>query len=1124
MNSERYQRIQVLLQSALEKKLGERSAYLAQACGEDNALRREVESLIVSSERARSFLESPVGEIAAHLLPDDQAKLIGGQALGYYKVVSQIGSGGMGEVYLAEDTRLKRKVALKLLRSYFTKDSERLRRFEHEAYAVSSLNHPNILTIHEIGQADSFHFIVTEFIDGETLRRMMTHASMSLGEVLDVGMQVASALSAAHRSGVVHRDIKPENIMIRRDGYVKVLDFGIAKLSDKLAGGQEPDLDAATKVKTNPGTMLGTVSYMSPEQARGEDVDARADIWSLGVVLYEMVSGGVPFEGATMNHVLVSIQDKAPAPLGQLPGEFADEFERIVLKTLAKDKAERYQTASELFEDLGKLEQELEFKSKSERFPQSQSGSDVGHLLASSTRAIASSSPNNLRTQLTPLIGRKVEVSAIKKKLTSDAIRLLTLTGPGGTGKTRLSLQVAAELLNHFADGVMFVALAPIVDPNLVESTIAQTLGIKEAGGKSQHESLKDFLHDRQMLLVIDNFEQVVASAPLVSELLNVSRHLKVLITSREPLRITGEHEFPVSPLSVPTRGQPLSLDVVVQYPAVELFLERASAVKPDFTLTPENAEAVVEICSRLDGLPLAIELAAARIKVLPPRALLTRLENRLKLLAGGARDLPSRQQTMRGAIAWSYDLLDEKEQKLFRRLSVFVGGCDLQAVEKVCNCFGDLEIDALDGVTSLVDKSLLQQTEFADGEPRFMMLETITEFGLEQLAASGKADELRKCHTDFFVRLAEEGETELLGAQQEVWLDRFEIEHGNLRTATEWAEQNRQAETALRLAGAMWRFWEMRGYLAEGREVLRKLLATEETPETVKARLKALYAAGILADSQCDYSTARNHFDQKLALHRKLGDKWGVANSINNLGIVALRQHDYVGARTLYEESLNLWRELGNERAVALALGNLGNVADLTGDYLAADAFYNEGLELFKNMQDERGVALSLHHMGDVARHQSDYKRARSLYDQSLRLLMALRDKRAMAHLFTDMGNMAGERGEYDEARHLHEESMVIFSELGDVRGIANLFDATAQISAGRGRLERALRLAGAATKLREDFSAPLPPDEQAQLKQSLTLVRQKLGEPASEVAWQEGRAMPTEKAIQYALASDTV
>jgi predicted ATPase len=1120
MDPKRYQRIQALLQSALAHEPDERSAFLDQACEGDESLRSQVASLLISSERAGDFLESPAVEMAAQLITDNQARLTKGQTLGNYAVLSHLGSGGMGEIYLAEDKRLNRKVALKLLPSFLTQQDERLRRFEQEARAVSAVNHPNILTIYEVGSFDSVEFIVSEFIDGETLRKVMTRGPMSLPDALSVGVQVSSALTAAHHAGVVHRDIKPENIMIRRDGYVKVLDFGIAKLNQLS---ETPDLDAATKVKTNPGMMLGTVSYMSPEQACGQDVDARADIWSLGVVLYEMVSGRVPFEGATVSHVLVSIQDQAPAPLAQPPSEFAEEFERIVLKTLAKDKTERYQTASELFQDLKKLQKEIEFKSELDRASQFQRGSEF-HQSSASRAPSASSSPTNLPIQLTSLIGRKAEVSAIKKQLTRDGVRLLTLTGPGGTGKTRLSLQVAAELLDKFTEGVMFVALAAIGDPNLVASAIAQTLGIKGAGGKSLLETLKEFLRDRQMLLVIDNFEQVVTSAPLISELLNASPQLKCLITSREPLHISGEHEFPVSPLPVPARGQALSLDVVAQYPAVQLFLDRASAVKPDFTLTPENAEAVVEICSKLDGLPLAIELAAARVKVLPPRALLARLENRLKLLSTGARDLPSRQQTMRGAIAWSYDLLDEKEQKLFRRLSVFVGGCDLQAIEEVCNCFGDLEIDVLDEVTSLVDKSLLQQRETAGADSRFTMLETITEFGLEQLAASSEAAELRKSHAAFFLKLAEQGETELLGTQQEMWLDKFELEHGNFRAATQWAEQDRQAETALRLAGALWRFWEMRGYLAEGREVLRRLLTLEETAETMKPRLKALYAAGILADSQCDYAAARDLFDQKLALHRQLGDKWGVANSINNLGIIVLRQRDYAGARALYEESLNLWRELGNERAVALALGNLGNVADLTGDFETAYAYYNESLELFKTLQDKRGVALSLHHMGDVARHQSDYERARSLYNQSLTLLMELRDKRAMAHLFTDMGNMAAELGSYDEARHFHEESMVIFSELGDIRGIANLFDSSAKIATSRGRLERALRLSSAATKLREDFSAPLPPEEQAQFQQSITVIRQKLGEAASEIAWQEGRAMPTEKAIQYALASDTV
>ena len=365
---------------------------------------------------------------------------------------------------------------------------------------------------------------------------------------------------------------------------------------------------------------------------------------------------------------------------------------------------------------------------------------------------------------------------------------------------------------------------------------------------------------------------------------------------------------------------------------------------------------------------------------------------------------------------------------------------------------------------------------------------------------------------------------SELLGAQQEKWLDKFESEHDNLRAAIRWSIESEEAEIGLGLAGALWRFWEMRGYLAEGRERLARLLSLPETGATTKVRLKGLYAAGVLADAQCDYPAARSLFDEKLRLHRRLGDKWGIANSINNLGIMALRERDYDGARSLYQESLSLWRELGNQRAVALALGNLGNVADLVKDYPAAHDCYQQSLEVFRDLQDQRGVALSLSHLGDIARHESEFELARSFYDQSLAILVELGDKRGVANLFADMGSMASERGDYDQARHFYEEGMVIFSGLGDVRGIAHLFEACAQMAARRGSFERALRLAGAAAALREEFSAPLSPDEEVTLRQTVKSARESMGDAPGDLAWREGHAMSAEKAIQYALASDTV
>ncbi|MDQ3705961.1 MAG: tetratricopeptide repeat protein [Chloroflexota bacterium] len=652
---------------------------------------------------------------------------------------------------------------------------------------------------------------------------------------------------------------------------------------------------------------------------------------------------------------------------------------------------------------------------------------------------------SGLPVQLTALIGREEDVSSIGARLLDEDVRLLTLLGPPGIGKTRLAIEVASELQGKFRDGVYFVGLAPISDPGLVIATIAQALGLRETGGQLFAVLLTNYLRDKQTLLVLDTFEQVIEAAPQVVELLTTCPGLKVLVTSREALHVRGERQFPVQPLEMPPPGSRLPASELLTYPAVQLFMERAQAVKPQFELSAENAAAVASICARLDGLPLALELAAARIKLFPAHEIAARLDRSLPLLTGGARDLPARQQTLRGAIQWSYDLLDAEEKELFVRLGVFVGGCDLNGIEAVFQgeegeTYPDI-VDLLTQVESLLDKNLIQQVKRharQSDEPRFSMLETIRQYALERLAESGLEARARAAHAHYYRKLAETAEPELKGAGQAAWLDRLEAEHDNLRAAMSWFAERGEAQCGLQMAGMLWRFWYVRGYFSEGRRWLSQFLSTPGAETRNTTRAKALNGAGNLAYNQADYPTAEGLHEESMSISKELDDRLNFAASLNNIGIILRRRGEYARARLMFEEAIEVNRTIGNPHWQAINLNNLGNVLFDQGDYVSARAYQEESLGIFTALGDEWGIAMSTNDLGRIVFDQGDYATANMLYERSMALQRKMGDRRGIASSLVSMGLAAHHQSDYARARELYDSALSEFRDLGDRRGIS--------------------------------------------------------------------------------------
>ena len=728
----------------------------------------------------------------------------------------------------------------------------------------------------------------------------------------------------------------------------------------------------------------------------------------------------------------------------------------------------------------------------------------------------------NLPLPPTPLIGRATELATFRAWLLQEGVNLLTLTGPGGSGKTRLALQLAIDLQDQFHDGVCWVSLAPIGDPNLVVTTIANVCDIREAaGGQSLLQSLKHYLEDKRLLLVLDNFEQVVTAADVVAELLEASPWLKVIVTSRSPLHIRGERQFPVPPLALPDRKRPSDLERLSQYAAVELFIQRAQAVKPDFAITNETAPAVAEICYQLDGLPLAIELAAARSKLFSPQALLARLKSRLDVLTSGARDLPARQQTLRSAIDWSYNLLSDSARVLFRRLSVFSGGLTLDAAEAVCNIDGDLAEEVLDEIEVLVDNNLLTQATDID-ESRFGMLNTIREYAHQHLHDSGEADIVQARHAQYLLLFVEEAAPHLLSAQRPAWLARLQREHDNLRAALSWSSAH-AIETELRLAGALMWFWYFTGTISEGRSHLEHALS--QTGQTDQPALRAIaqFGAGAAAAIQADYAIARAHLSESIevlqalgiqrhqayamlflsltevllgnvssglqllrdcgSLFHQIGDRWGEAFSLTSFGDMILDPQDVPMLRPLIEDSLRMWRILGDTWGIGQQLVTTGSLAWYDGDYATAVVQCQEAVDLMRQHSDKWGLARGLNRLGFALLYQGDVHQAR---------------------------------------RHF-VESLDLWQEIGNLRGVLYTLIGLAGIAAQIGQPDRAARLFGAAHALAGDSRLFDVGIDRARYERTLALARDRLADQIFVEAFKAGQILSRDQAIALALEEIT-
>jgi predicted ATPase len=970
-----------------------------------------------------------------------------------FRVLGTLGQGGSGVVYLAQDPGLERRIALKVLAPAFAANPERVDRLRREARLLASLNHPHIAAIYGLVEAPGEPLaLVLELVDGGTLAARLARGPLGLEESLVLARQVAAALEAAHEQGVIHRDLKPANVMLTAKGAVKLVDFGLARSGPAASSLGEPTRSLTLEA---PGAIFGTPGYMSPEQARGLPLDPRTDIFAFGSILFECLAGRPAFAGANLLDVLARTLEGEP-DWGTLPSGLPETLRALLAGCLARGAEARLADMSAVVRALAAV---------------AEGGADAAWPAALQC----------LPAPLTRFIGRARELAELKRLL--SFARCVTITGPGGGGKTRVALELARTLAPGYPDGVWLTEFALIREPERVPDALMASLGLREESGRPPEATLADHLREKACLLVLDNCEHLLdACAALARALLAGCPRLRILATSRERFALAGEQDYPLPSLAIPAGEDP---DRLAQSEALRLFADRARLVRPDWELDAASIPAVARICRRLDGIPLAIELAAARVRVLPVEAIEARLDKRFRLLTIGIRpgaaglDPLPHHQTLRATLDWSYALLTGEEQRLLRGLAVFAGGWTLELATAVCGEGRD-EFELLELLTHFIDKSLVTLGQAPRGEARYRFLETVREYGLDALEGAGEGAALRDAYLDAYLRLGEEASPHLKSSQQLRWLRRLAAEHENLLAALAWSETAADgAEKGLRLAAAIWPFWENRNHFTLGRGLLARAIerARPLGPSPMLAR--ALTGAGNLAWAQSDYVEAKARHAESLAVYRKLEDPRGIAVGLGSLGLVALDSQTLPEAEALFTEALERFRDLGDRLGTCRTLANLAIILRSEGKPEEARRLQLENLAIRRELGDQRGVGIAHYNLAVI--------------ELELKRLDAVR------------GHVA--------------EALRGFSELEDRLHQAITLERASELAAALGERERAAGLRAVAGGLRAAVGSPVPPKARDELDSFLATMRAALGEAAFARAWAAGEAVPFPEAVAEAL-----